>query len=52
MKTKELSVGEEASYAAKIAPKEEGYYTVYVSLYGNKNRRIGRDSDLNWVGKK
>jgi hypothetical protein len=50
IKTKKLSPGEEASYTAKITPKEVGYYTVYASLY-NKGRRIGRDSDTLWVEK-
>jgi hypothetical protein len=44
IKTKILSPGEEVSYAAKITPKEEGFYTIYASLYDNF-RRIGRDSD-------
>jgi hypothetical protein len=44
IKTKKLSCGEEASNAANIIPKEEGYYTVYANLYDN-SRRIGRDSD-------
>jgi hypothetical protein len=48
IKTKKLSRGEEASYTTKITPKEEGYYTVYASLYDN-HRRIGRDSDTLWV---
>lgn len=48
IKTKKLSSGEEASYTTKIIPKEEGYYTVYASLYDNF-RRIGRDSDTLWV---
>jgi hypothetical protein len=39
-----MSRGEEASYTVKISPKEEGYYTVYVTLYNNY-QRIGRDSD-------
>jgi hypothetical protein len=50
IKTKKLSRGEEASYTAKITPKEEGYYTVYASLYDNR-RRIGRHSDTLWVEK-
>jgi hypothetical protein len=50
IKTKKLSRGEEASYTTKITPKEEGYYTVYASLYDNR-RRIGRDSDTLWVEK-
>jgi hypothetical protein len=50
IKTKSLSNGEEASYTAKIIPKEKGYYTVYASLYDN-HRRISRDSDTIWVVK-
>lgn len=50
IKTKKLSRGEEASYTAKITPKEEGYYTVYASLYDNR-QRIGRHSDTLWVEK-
>jgi hypothetical protein len=44
IKTKSLSIGEEASYTATITPKEEGYYTVYASLYHNL-QRIGREFD-------
>ena len=44
IKTKSLSNGEEASYTVKITPNEEGYYTVYASLY-DKDRRIGRQFD-------
>ena len=50
IKTKKLSRGEEASYTAKITPKEEGYYTIYASLYDNL-RRIVRDSEILWVEK-
>lgn len=50
IKTKKLSRGEEISYTAKITPKEEGYYTVYASLYDNR-RRIGRHFDTLWVEK-
>jgi hypothetical protein len=50
IKTKKLSRGEEASYTAKIIPKEEGYYTVYANLYDNY-QWIGRDSDTIWVQK-
>ena len=32
IKTKKLSPGEEASYTAKVTPKEVGYYTVYAGL--------------------
>ena len=50
IKTKKLSSGEEASYITKITPKEEGYYTVYATLYNNY-RRIGRNSDTIRVAK-
>ena len=50
IKISKLSNGEEASYTAKITPKEEGYYTVYASLYDNFIR-IGRESDTLWVEK-
>ncbi len=50
IKTKKLSKGEEASYTAKITPKEKGYYTIYSSLINNY-KRIGRDSDTLWVEK-
>ena len=51
IKTKKLSSEEEASYSAKITPKEEGYYNIYASLYDNNFRRIGRDSETVWVEK-
>ena len=50
MKTEKLSDGEEATYRAKIKPKEEGYYTVYVNLYDDY-RLIDRDYDTIWVEK-
>lgn len=50
IKIKKLSRGEEASYTAKITPKEEGYYTIYASLYDNL-QRIVRDSEILWVEK-
>jgi uncharacterized membrane protein len=50
IKTKKLSRGEEASYTAEVTPKEEGYYTIYASLYDNR-RRIGRYSNTIWVEK-
>jgi hypothetical protein len=50
IKTKKLSSREEASYITKITPKEEGYYTVYATLYNNY-RRIGRNSDTLRVAK-
>jgi hypothetical protein len=49
IKTKKLCYGEEASYAAKITPKERGYYTLYANLYNNNSRLIGRHSDSIWV---
>ena len=50
IKTKKMSRGEEASYTAKITPKEEGYYTVYANLYNNY-QNIGRNSETIWVEK-
>jgi hypothetical protein len=50
IKTKKLSRGEEASYTAKITPKEEGYYTVYANLYNN-HQSIGRNYETIWVKK-
>ena len=43
-----MSRGEEASYKAKIKPKEEGYYTVYANLYDDY-RLIDRDYDIIWA---
>jgi hypothetical protein len=48
IRTRKMSKGEEASYTAKIKPKEEGYYTVYANLYDNY-RSIDRDYDTMWV---
>jgi hypothetical protein len=48
IKTRKLSKGEEASYKAKIKPKEEGLYTVYANLYDDHGR-IDRDYDIIWV---
>ena len=48
IKTRKLSKGEEASYKAKIKPKEEGFYTVYANLYDDHGR-IDRDYDIIWV---
>ncbi len=50
IKTKKMTRGEEASYTAKIHPKEEGYFTIDANLYDN-GRMIGRDSDTIWVEK-
>jgi uncharacterized membrane protein len=50
IKTKKISRGEEASYIAKITPKEEGYYTVYANLYNNYEN-IGRKFETIWVEK-
>jgi hypothetical protein len=48
LKTRKMSRGEEASYKAKIKPKEEGYYTVYVNLYDDY-RLIDRIFDIIWA---
>ena len=48
MKIRRMSKGDEASYKAKIKPKEEGTYTVYVNLYDDY-RLIDRDYDMIWV---
>jgi hypothetical protein len=48
MKTKKMSKGDETSYKAKIKPKEEGFYTVYVNLY-DENRLIDKGYDTMWV---
>ena len=49
MKTRRLSNGE-ATYSTEMKPKEEGYYTVYVSLHDDY-RLIDRDYDTIWVEK-
>ena len=48
IKTRKLSKGEEASYKAKIKPKEEGFYTIYANLYDDHGP-IDRDYDIIWV---
>jgi hypothetical protein len=48
IKTRHMSKGEEVSYTGKMTPKEEGYYTVYASLYDDY-RLIDRDYDIIWV---
>ena len=48
IKTRKLSKGEEASYEAKIKPKEEGFYTIYANLYDDHGP-IDRDYDIIWV---
>jgi hypothetical protein len=40
-----LSKGEEAAYKARVKPKEEGFYTVYVNQYDDHGR-IDRDHDI------
>jgi hypothetical protein len=45
IKTKQLTPGEEATYAAEITPKETGLYTVHAYLYDENNRRIGHRTD-------
>lgn len=42
VETKELELGEEATYSAEITPEEEGLYTLYAYLYDGV-RRIGRE---------
>jgi hypothetical protein len=42
--TKALSAGEEATYSAKITPKEEGLCTIQVYLH-NDYKRIGHETD-------
>lgn len=48
LKTRKLVRGDEAEYKAKIKPKEEGFYRVYVNLYDDY-RLIDRDYDIVWV---
>lgn len=45
IKTKQLTPGEETTYAAEITPKERGLYTVHAYLYDENNRRIGHRTD-------
>ena len=45
-----VAVGWHGGNCGHCDPKEEGYYTVYASLYDNL-RRIGRESDTIWVEK-
>jgi hypothetical protein len=44
--TRKMSRGDETAYKAKLKPKEEGLYTVYVNLYDNNDRLIDRDFNL------
>lgn len=48
VETKELGVGEEATYSAEITPEEEGLYTIYAYLYDGV-RRIGREVENVYV---
>jgi hypothetical protein len=48
VETKALSVGEEATYAAEIAPDQDGLYTIYAYLYDGV-RRIGREVEYVYV---
>jgi len=48
LKTRKLSKGDEASYKAKIKPKEEGFYTVYANL-SDDYRLIDREYDIIWA---
>jgi hypothetical protein len=42
--------GDETAYKAKLKPKEDGYYTVYVNLYDD-HRNIARAYDMSYVAK-
>lgn len=44
IETKALSVGEEATYSAKITPREKGLYTIHAYLYDDY-KRIGHETD-------
>jgi hypothetical protein len=50
MKTRKMSRGDETAYKAKLKPKEDGYYTVYVNLYDDY-RNIARAYDTLYVAK-
>ena len=50
MKTRKMSRGDETVYKAKLKPNEEGYYTVFVSLYDDY-RNISRAYDTLYVAK-
>jgi hypothetical protein len=50
MKTRKMSRGDETAYKAKLKPKEDGYYTVYVNLYDD-HRNIARAYDTLYVAK-
>jgi hypothetical protein len=48
MKTRKMSRGDETVYKAKLKPKEDGYYTVYLNLY-DEYINIGRAYDMLYV---
>jgi hypothetical protein len=50
MKTRKMSKGDQTAYNAKLKPKEDGYYTIYVNLYDDY-RNIGRAYDTLYVAK-
>ncbi|HZE79032.1 MAG TPA: hypothetical protein VE089_10840 [Nitrososphaeraceae archaeon] len=50
MKTRKMSRGDGRAYKAKLKPKEDGYYTVYVNLYDDY-RNIGRAHDMYYIAK-
>lgn len=50
IKTKELLLGEEATYTAEITPLEEGFYTIYSYLYDGVDRLDQRTETI-WVRK-
>jgi hypothetical protein len=51
VKTRKMSRGDETVYKAKLKPKEDRYYAVYVNLYDDY-RNIGRAYDRLYVVKK
>ncbi len=48
VETKPLDMGEEAVYAAKVTPEEEGLYTIYTYLYDG-TKRLGRETERVYV---
>ena len=50
IETKELEVGEEATYSAEVTPKDTGIYTIHAYLYYN-DTRIDHETDVLHVKK-
>ena len=50
MKTRKMSRGDETAYKAKLKPKEDGYYTIYVNLYDDY-QNIARAYDTLYIVK-